>query len=200
MQTLWNKKYDKTDLLYDIAPNKFIQESIRYIKRGGRVISLGEGEGRNAVFLAKEGFVTEALDISDIGLRKVQKRAENENVFITIRHTLIENWIPSGKYDAVVSSFMYLEKTLQREMFVKSYDALAKEGVFIGEFFSENQMRFKSGDSKEKRLLYYLPEVYNIIESFTCKIIKISEEIVEFEEERGHNGDACVLRVIFQKV
>ncbi len=113
---------------------------------------------------------------------------------------MIENWIPSGKYDAVVSSFMHMEKTLQREMFVKSYDALAKEGVFIGEFFSENQIRFKSGDSKEKRLLYYLPEVYKIIESFTCKIIKISEEIVEFEEERGHNGDACVLRVVFQKV
>lgn len=74
MQEIWNKKFEREDFLYGEEPNAFIRDNTSFLKPKSRVICLGEGEGRNALYLAKHGFRTEALDASDVGLQKLQKK------------------------------------------------------------------------------------------------------------------------------
>lgn len=199
MQELWNKKFSKNELLYGKEANKFIKENYIHVEKNSKVLCLGEGEGRNALFLAKKGFQVEALDASDVGLMKLQKRALEENVAITIRHTLIENWVPAHRYGAIISTFMHLPKNIQKEMFTKAVEALEKGGWFIAEFFSKEQLKFNSGGPKDENLLYSLDELYNIFKTLPCTIYKLSLEITNIKEGTNHNGDASVIRIILKR-
>jgi len=200
MQELWNTKFSRSGFLYGKEVNNFIEQNSSLIGQNTIVLCLGEGEGRNAIFLAKKGCQVEALDASDIGLQKLQKRALEEDLAITIRHTLLENWQPARKYDVILSTFTHLHKKQQKEMFVKALDGLKDGGYFIAEFFSVDQINFKSGGPKDINLLYQLDEVYGFLKILPCTIHKLSQEIVTLHEGKGHNGKASVIRIIIQKL
>lgn len=200
MQEMWNTKFDREEFLYGEEPNAFIKEHTHLLKKNSRILCLGEGEGRNALYLAKFGFNVEALDASDIGLMKLQKKALEGGVAITIRHTLFENWQPHGRYNAILCSFMHLPKEAQDTMFTKSFLALEEGGYFIGEFFSTSQLKFQSGGPKDKNLLYDICDIHALLKNLPCEILKLSLEIVELNEGIGHKGKASVIRILFQKL
>lgn len=199
MQELWNSKFSRDGFLYGTKPNNFIEQNSHLLEKNSKILCLGEGEGRNALFLAKQGFDVEALDASDVGLKKLQKRALEEDVAITIRHTLIENWQPIRKYDAIVSTFMHLPRVMQKEMFIKTLDALRENGYFIAEFFSIDQLNFLSGGPKDEDLLYQLNDLYKLFSSLPCTIHKLSQEIIDLEEGKGHKGEASVVRIVLRR-
>jgi hypothetical protein len=64
----WNPKFAAADYVYGTDPNDFLRQHCHKLPAGGTVLSLGEGEGRNAVFLAEKGFAVTALDAANAGL------------------------------------------------------------------------------------------------------------------------------------
>jgi 2-polyprenyl-3-methyl-5-hydroxy-6-metoxy-1,4-benzoquinol methylase len=199
MRELWNQKFSREGLLYGENANDFIKENCIHTKKGGDVLCLGEGEGRNALFLAKEGLHVEALDASDVGLGKLEKRAGENALEIVTHHCLFDEWKNKKLYDCVVCSYMHLAKNEQAYMFKKIINILKTRGYFIAEFFSTEQLNFQSGGPRDINLLYDLCHVKKILSTLECKIFKLSQEIVDLSEGRGHNGEASVIRIIFQK-
>ena len=63
-EAFWNKRYANRDYLYGTEPNSFLSE--QYSLLSSPVLSLSEGEGRNAVFLAARGLEVIAVDISAV--------------------------------------------------------------------------------------------------------------------------------------
>lgn len=202
MQDLWNSKFGRTDFLYGKEVNAFIKENAHLVRENSRILLLGEGEGRNAIFFAKKdpSLHIEALDASDVGLQKLQKRAREENVAITIRHTLIEHWKPYGEYNAIITTFLHLHVAKRNEMLQKAFDALCSGGYFIAEFFSQEQLHYKSGGPKDLDLLYRLDDVLHFFEKLPCEIHKLSQELTHLSEGKGHVGEASVIRVIIKKI
>jgi len=199
VQEVWNQKFNREDFLYGENPNEFIKENSSFFKPKSRILCLGEGEGRNALYLAKQGFRVEALDASDIGLQKLQKKALEEGLAITIRHTLIENWNPQGFYGGIICSYMHLPKSEQKDMLLKAFLALEKDGFFIAELFSTHQPKYNHFGPKEQELLYDLKDLYGIFSNLPCKIYKLSQEIITLDEGMGHKGEASALRIIIKK-
>jgi SAM-dependent methyltransferase len=72
---MWDERYSGEEYAYGTAPNAFLEQNFNRIPKG-RVLSLAEGEGRNAVFLAKQGYSVTAVDGSIVGLNKARKLAE----------------------------------------------------------------------------------------------------------------------------
>ena len=199
MQALWNEKFSRKGFLYGLEPNSFIASCTSKFPANGRVLCLGEGEGRNAIYLAKQGFMVEALDASDVGLQKLQQRANQDNLSIIMRHTMLESWEAPYPYDTVITSYMHLAKSKQPMFFAKALRALKPKGLFVGEVFSTKQLAYTSGGPKDVNLLYALEDIYPIINALECRILRISEEIVDLDEGEGHKGEACVLRFILEK-
>ena len=200
MQALWNAKFRGEELLYGEAPNQFIKEHLELLLPLQTVLCLGEGEGRNAIFLADKGLEVEALDVSDVGLFKLRSRAKAHYLEIKIRHTLLENWNPYALYGAVVCTYMQLPKEKQKMLFEKAVDALQGGGIFIAELFSESQVNFHSGGPKNIGLLYDLNDISDTLKSLPCRVLKLAQEIVILNEGRNHVGRASVIRLIVQKV
>lgn len=70
-QEFWNEKFLRDGYLYGKDANSFLQACYNNFKKSQRVLCLGEGEGRNAVFLASKGYDVAAIDASDVGLKKL---------------------------------------------------------------------------------------------------------------------------------
>ena len=200
MQAFWNAKFYTKDFIYGEAPNNFVKENIELFVNTKKVMCLGEGEGRNAIYLADKGMEVEALDISDIALKKLRRRAKESYLFIKTRHTLFEYWQPDTHYDAVVCTYLHLPKHNQIMLFEKALMALNTNGYFIAELFSESQIHFSSGGPKNIALLYDLNDILDIVKTLPCKIIKLAQEVIVLNEGDKHVGRASVIRIILQKL
>ena len=72
MKTFWNQRYAESDYTYGKEPHQFLKEHVHVLPQG-KILFVAEGEGRNAVFAAKNGFEVSAFDYSASG----QKRRYN---------------------------------------------------------------------------------------------------------------------------
>jgi SAM-dependent methyltransferase len=79
-QQYWNDKYMAVpELIYTETVNRFVKELSEGLKPG-KMIDLAGGEGRNAVYFAELGWQAENIDISNVGLTKFLKFAEERGV------------------------------------------------------------------------------------------------------------------------
>ena len=195
-QEFWNGKFSKADYFYGINPNDFLASNIELLKNHQKLLCLGEGEGRNAIFFAKNGFEVSAIDASNLGLEKLQNRAIEEKLDIKTVCMDLNDWTVLEKYDVIVASYLHMFKNEREELFKKIENSLSSNGYFIGEFFSTKQLSFNSGGPKDLDLLYTIEDFQNYFN--LCKK-NITEEIVILDEGIGHQGEACVIRVVIQK-
>jgi len=195
-QEFWNSKFSRDGFLYGIKPNTFIASKIKLLPRNSQVLCLGEGEGRNAVFFAKKGFDVTAIDASDIGLSKLQERALENNTKIKTICMDLNEWDRSHEYDVIVASYLHMYKDERTSLFKKIEDSLKEDGYFIGEFFSSKQLNYSSGGPKDIDLLYTVDDFKNV---FTSCEKDIKEQVTILDEGKGHQGEACVIRVIIKK-
>ncbi len=198
---MWNEKFSKEGFMYGTECNVFIKDNILLVPSKSSVLCLGEGEGRNAVYLAQQGYIVEAIDASDVGLAKLDKRAQEEGVDIHSEVLDLKDWNPKKQYDAIVASFLHLTEPLRTEVFSKACDSLKPQGHIIMEFFSKDQFRdgFKSGGPKDLDLLYDVEELFPIFTRNDITIMQLSQEEDELNEGWGHQGKASLIRVIVKK-
>jgi hypothetical protein len=197
---MWDIKFNQDDYLYGKAPNKFIAEESKKFDKNSQVICYGEGEGRNAVFLAKQHFKVTALEPSTIGIEKAKKLALINNVSINFVNSFVEEYSTRANFDYAISSFMHVPKESRKVVFFKIIESLKSGGFFVGEFFSKNQLKFNSGGPKDSNLLYSSTEMKQLFYSFeNCNVQKCDEVEIELIEGKGHNGKASVLRIILEK-
>lgn len=196
-QDFWNGKFSKADYFYGTKANDFLASNISLLKNHKKLLCLGEGEGRNAIFFAKNGFEVSAIDASNLGLEKLQNRAIEEKLDIKTVCMDLNDWTVLEKYDVIVASYLHMFKNEREELFKKIENSLSSKGYFIGEFFSTKQLSFNSGGPKDLDLLYTIEDFENYFN--LCKK-NITEEIVILDEGIGHQGEACVIRVVIQKI
>ncbi len=75
----WNKRYNTKEYVYGKEPIKFLKDNINVLARG-KALVLAMGEGRNAIFLAENGFDVDGCDISEVAVEKSKSLASENNV------------------------------------------------------------------------------------------------------------------------
>lgn len=123
----WNNKYLQ-GFESDKNPSKLLIEFIHLSKKG-KALDIAAGLGRNSLFLAENGFIVDAVDISDVAIEKLKTLHKNINPI----HADLKTFRPSeNSYDLIIN-FNFLERSL----FPYIKDALKKDGVLIFETFLE---------------------------------------------------------------
>src|SRR5512139_1016402 len=71
----WNRRFDGEEFLFGVEPNRWLQEHASSLPARGRILCVADGEGRNSVWLARQGFEVEAFDIAEVGVAKARRLA-----------------------------------------------------------------------------------------------------------------------------
>lgn len=194
----WDEVYDKKNYHYGESPNRFLEDNFSKIKSGGKVLCLGSGEGRNAVFLAKKGYLVTAVDYSKVGIRKTELLAEKNGVKLKTVLDDLKNYIPEKeKYDAVISIFLHLPPEIRTPLSKKIISALRPEGIFIAEYYHLDQLKNNTGGPKNKEMLLSCEIISEIFQGLDFEILeKKNKTVIEGE---GHTGKCTVVDVIARK-
>lgn len=195
---VWHERFSGSNYYYGTAPNDFLKAASELIPVSSRVISLGEGEGRNAVFLAEQGHRVTAVDIAQSGLDKLSKLAQARGVEVTAVHADLGQYaLEPEAWDAAINIFCHMPKAAREHLFLEVVKGLKSGGLFIAECYSTEQLRFGTGGPKAPELLFTIEEFENSFAGFDfIQLAQVEREIYEGE---GHNGLSSVIQVIARK-
>ncbi len=191
----WDQRFASEDFVYGTAPSHWVAAHAHRIPQGGRVLCLGEGEGRNGVWLARQGFQVEAVDGSPVGLEKARQLAARHGVRLGTTVTDLAAYTPeAGAFDAVVLVFLHLPPELRRAVHARAAAALRPGGVVLLEAFTPRQLAFSSGGPKQADMLFAADTVRDDFPGVTWE--SLGEGEVVLDEGPLHQGRAAVLRGI----
>ena len=144
----WNERFDKEEFIFGKEPNEYLVEKThQYLKPNQKVLCIADGEGRNGIWLAKQGMQVAGFDASDIALSKANQFAKDNQV--TVEYTFSDTdsfaW-HANTYDAVIGIFIQFADAAMRErIFQKTYEALKPGGIFILQGYTPKQLEYKTG-------------------------------------------------------
>ena len=191
----WNKRYSEPGFAYGILPNLFLKEYLELLDKKGKALFLGEGEGRNAVYAAKQGWQVDAVDYSFSAKKKADLLAAENQVNINfVVNDLSSYNFKENYYDLVVIIFLHLTPDMRNHVFVKSILSLKKYGNLLLEVFSKEQINNNSGGPRSIDLLYSETEIVKLTRSLKTELIETKK--IDLSEGIYHKGIADVVRYI----
>lgn len=194
MKETWNNRYSENEFVYGTEANAFLKEELQKLPKG-KILFLGEGEGRNAIFAATLGWEVDAIDYSEAGKKKAELLASKSNVTINyIVADIIESPLPKESYDAVALIYIHVNEETKPVLHQKVIDALKPKGKIIIEAFDKEQLKYNSGGPKDKDLLYDLQSITEDFIDFEFE--KLSRDNIELSEGKLHQGKAAVVRFV----
>lgn len=195
-KSFWNTRYASSDYLYGTEPNEFLVEHCDELN--GPVLSLSEGEGRNAVFLAARGLDVLGVDISPVALEKAKKLATSRGVKIETLCADLTTYTPEmNHYGTVVSISAHLPSTVRKRLYPLIERSLKPYGVIILEAYSEHQLSRDTGGPKDADMLMTFDKLRK--EFANLEQILLREVEREISEGEGHTGMASVIQLIARK-
>jgi SAM-dependent methyltransferase len=194
---MWDQRYSSDEYAYGKEPNQFLEENYEAIPKG-MALSLAEGEGRNAVFLAKQGYSVTAVDGSAVGLRKAEKLAKENGVHINLVHAdLAEYEIGENCWDGIVSIFCPLLSAQRKLMHKKVIAGLKPGGVFLVEAYTPDQLRYGTGGGNSADAMTSKESLIHDLEGL--KFIRLAELERSVVEGSYHKGLGAVVQAIALK-
>ena len=166
-----------------------------------QILDLGCGAGRHAVFLAREGFQTYATDISEEGLKVVEKRLKDEKLQAILKKANMEKQpFPDNFFDGIISFGVFYYNNLEgyQRAILELYRILKKDGVALiftrttgdyrygkGDKIDKNTFLLDIEDTNEKEMVMHFLDRAEINEVFN----RFNEIIVEKTETTFSNSE-----------
>jgi SAM-dependent methyltransferase len=199
MSQFWDHNFSAPGYKYGTAPNAFLVEQAHRLPAGGEVLVPGDGEGRNSVWLALQGFKVTAMDASEVGLRKAQALAAESGVAIQAVLGDLADWAPAaGHFDAVVLTYVHLPEAIRQGAHRRLAAGLRPGGWLMLECFHPDQLPLGSGGPKDVSMLYTPALLSADFSGLLATEMAWDGETV-LSEGPGHQGLARVTRWIGRK-
>jgi len=183
-QKRWDERFKEKKFALGKRANAFLRTHIGLLPRG-KALDIATGEGRNAVFLAQHGFDVDGVDISGIGLKKVEKLAREVEVKIqTVLADLNTYPIERGRYD-LIANFYFLDRSL----IPKIKKGLKKGGMVIFETYLLEQRALSTAGPKNPKYFLKPNELLKLFRDF--RILFYREGI--FKEDARRKAIASLI-------
>ncbi len=193
----WNERYAGEDYVFGTRPNEFLVEAGPQIPKG-RVLCIGEGEGRNAVFLASLGFEVTAVDGSAVGLEKARRLAEERGVTICTEVADLADYVVKPEHwSGIVSIFCHLPSFLRHTLYPSLEKGLIGGGALLLEAYTPEQPAFGTGGPSDPDLLLTSDELRQTFSALTFE--RLTELERDVTEGNLHTGRAAVVQMIARK-
>lgn len=194
---MWDERYSAGHYVYGTEPNDFLAQNADRIPKG-EVLCLAEGEGRNAVFLARRGYRVTAVDASSVALAKAERLAEQHGVTITtIRADLADYPLGTDRWDGVVSIFAHVPPPIRSRLHAELRQALKPGGVLLLEAYTAAQLGRGTGGPSMPELMMSAAALREELAGLELHHLQELERDVV--EGTFHTGRAAVVQAIAER-
>ena len=196
----WNERFDKEEFIFGKEPNEYLVEKTKqYLKPQDKVLCIADGEGRNGVWLAKQGMQVVGFDASDVALAKARQFAKENQVEVeyAFSDTDSYDW-PENTYDAVIGIFIqFADPAMRARIFKHTYKTLKPGGLFILQGYTPKQLEYKTGGPSLIEHLYTEELIRDLAKDF--EILELVSYEKELSEGPRHTGMSAILGLVCRK-
>jgi len=182
-RTQWDQVFDQDVYVYGKEPAEVLMEHIDILPVG-RALDIAMAEGRNAVFLAKKGFVVDGVDISEVAIRKAKRLAKENHVEITTINADLNTYQIKPETYEVILNIQYL----QRSLIPQIKRGLKRGGIVVFENETVEQLKLPKSGGIRRDYLLNVGELKELFKDF--KILYYSEK---------NDGKEAVARLVAMK-
>lgn len=194
----WNQRYAEPGFAYGLEPNLFLKEQVERLPDEAKILVPADGEGRNAIFLARQGFEVVSFDASEVGVQKARTLAEQHGLEIDARACSAQDFdFGESRYDAVALIFFHAPPEVRRYVHKQTLKCLKPNGLVLLNAFSVEQLGRESGGPKNKQMLFteeLLREDFS-----SCSKLTVQSYTASLNEGPYHRGEACLLSLVGSK-
>jgi SAM-dependent methyltransferase len=195
----WNKRFSAEGYIFGKEPNAFLASQRGLLKPGMSALCVSDGEGRNSVWLARQGLKVTAFDFSPVGVAKARALAREAGVSVDHRQSDIFRWDWSAaSYDAVVAIFIqFAAPEARARIFEGMRAALAPGGLLILQGYRPEQLAYGTGGPSQVENLYTEPLLR---ESFAgLEILHLASRDDEVDEGPAHRGMSALIDLVARR-
>ena len=166
----WNRRYAGSELLWTAQPNRFLVSETADLTPG-RALDLACGEGRNAVWLAEQGWQVSGVDFSDVALAKARELAAARDVEVDWTQADLLDYRPEqGVYDLVLLFYLQLPALERRRIVRAAADALTAGGRLLLVAHDSSNLEHGYGGPKSAAVLYIAADVVDDLDGSGLEI------------------------------
>ncbi len=200
----YDNRYNGEGYYWGLVPNRICYEIMKILPplKPYRVLDMGCGEGKDAVFLAKCGYEVTAFDLSEPGIEKAQRLAEHNKVEIRFFRADLMDYRPDTEYDVIFSSgvFHFIPAPVRAELCGSLKEHTAENGinalnVFVDKPFMDCDPAYRQ--KAEKRHLWHSGELFACYHDWLFHVCR--EEIFDCNSG-GLPHKHCMDTLIAQKI
>jgi SAM-dependent methyltransferase len=182
----WDTRYNTEEYVFGKRPNRFLVDCASSLAPS-KALCLGEGEGRNAVYLASIGWEVTAVDISPYGTEKAQLLARQRGVKITTITADINDYtIEPNAWDLIITFFVHIPAEERARMHRKVIAGMRGGGVYVLEGYSPEMVRFGDRGPKELPQRYAMEVIRAELDGLELRTIRELDRLLdEAEPELG---------------
>lgn len=196
----WEARFAEPGYLFGTEPNGFLARQAKLLSPGMKALSVADGDGRNGVWLARQGLDVHSVDFSPTALAKAEALAGRFGVSIrTERADLLAGWNwPEEAYDVIIGIFFQFAPPPQRAaIFDGIRHALKPGGLLLIEGYGPRQLEYATGGPKKLDQLYTGDLLQEAFGDFAE--LAIEEYDAEVNEGDGHVGMSALVDLVGRK-
>lgn len=198
----WDERYRNSDFVYGKEPNLFFKEWLVPLEAGA-ILMPADGEGRNSVFAAQQGWRVTSCDLSAEGQTKALQLAKEQRVSL---HYLVGDLehlaFNRESFDAIGLIYAHFSAEKKSALHKQLSGYLKPGGVVILEAFGKNHLPYRErnpsvGGPTDMNMLYSTKEIAADFADYD--ILLLREEEIELSEGACHSGTGSVVRFVGRK-
>ena len=195
----WNRRYAGDEFLFGTEPNVWLREHASAWPSGGHLLSVADGEGRNSVWLARQGFQVEAFDVAERAVEKAQAFARREGVSVNFAVADVDGFAwPDAAYDGVAAIFVqFADPPTRARLFERIVRSLKPGGVLVLQGYTPKQLEHRTGGPPILSHLY----TRELLETAFAEleILALQDYEAEVREGQGHSGLSALIGLVARR-
>ena len=190
---MWNDRYANKDLVWSAGPNELFAREVGSLKPG-KALDVACGEGRNAIWLAEQGWDVTAIDFSDVAIEKGRRIAVKRDVNVDWIAEDVSSWkLPKYEFDLV--AVLYLHTTIgEREQWLENViNSVKPSGTFIYIAHDSDNIENGVGGPQDPALLPTVAEITGALKDFDIEQAEVIERAVARDPGHGRESEGIAL-------
>eukprot|EP01037_Dinobryon_pediforme_P004332 gene4332-4381_t len=195
----WNRRFAEERYVFGREPNAFLASQKPRLLPGQTALAVADGEGRNGVWLARQGLDVLSVDVSTAGLAKARALAEEHGVSLRTALVDLADWdwdVPP--VDVIVAIFIqFADPDLRTRIFAHMKAALKPGGLVLLAGYRPEQLAYGTGGPSQRENLYTETMLREAFADFTIE--HLSAYDAEISEGDGHHGMSALIDMVARK-
>ena len=161
--SMWDERYRSAELLWSAEPNQFVRDFFS-ARKPGRVVDLGCGEGRNAIWMAERGWQVTGVDFSRVALERAATLAEGRGVSAEWVQADLSEWsAQEPRYEAALICYIHLPRAIMTHLFGTALASLVPGGELLVVGHHSRNLTEGVGGPQVPEVLYSPADVTEIL-------------------------------------